>query len=311
LILVVTSKGDLTSDYVIQALNRLGASTVRLNTNDLLADWQFAVTPDGQRFSSGNRVIRPEVVTSVYYRRAYTPEPPTSADKTTWFFIAREARIVLRALYAALTCPWISHYAAIAAAENKPRQLAAARRLGFDVPDTIITNDPALAKAFIQHHGVVVTKALSYGDLGDGNVFHTNVVKGWSAEFADDIALAPALLQQFIKKEADYRVTVVDDRVFACRIDSQANERYAIDVRRGLSDPSMKHELVDLPEPTMRRCIGIVADLGLRFGAIDLAEDQDGRLWFLELNPNGQWAWIEVRTGAPISSAIAAALMNG
>jgi len=44
--------------------------------------------------------------------------------------------------------------------------------------------------------------------------------------------------------------------------------------------------------------------LGLRFAAIDLVLDQTGEYWFLEANPNGQWAWIESRTGLPISSAI-------
>jgi len=48
----------------------------------------------------------------------------------------------------------------------------------------------------------------------------------------------------------------------------------------------------------------------LRFSAIDLVEATDGDFWFLEANPNGQWAWIEQRTGAPVSAAIATALCS-
>ena len=34
----------------------------------------------------------------------------------------------------------------------------------------------------------------------------------------------------------------------------------------------------------------------------------DGPWWFLEVNPNGQWLWIEHATGLPIAAAVAAAL---
>jgi D-alanine-D-alanine ligase-like ATP-grasp enzyme len=37
-------------------------------------------------------------------------------------------------------------------------------------------------------------------------------------------------------------------------------------------------------------------ELGLRFGRIDLlANDLNlGKFWFLEVNPNGQWAWLDL-----------------
>ena len=50
--------------------------------------------------------------------------------------------------------------------------------------------------------------------------------------------------------------------------------------------------------------VALVDELNLRFGAIDLIRDVNGEYWFLECNPNGQWAWIENRTGLPISAAI-------
>ncbi len=45
-----------------------------------------------------------------------------------------------------------------------------------------------------------------------------------------------------------------------------------------------------------------------RFAALDFIVDPDDQWWFLECNPNGQWAWIEEETGLPISSALADAL---
>jgi glutathione synthase/RimK-type ligase-like ATP-grasp enzyme len=48
--------------------------------------------------------------------------------------------------------------------------------------------------------------------------------------------------------------------------------------------------------------------LGLKFSAIDLVVDVHGDVWFLELNPNGQWGFVELATGQPIGAAMAALL---
>jgi len=59
-----------------------------------------------------------------------------------------------------------------------------------------------------------------------------------------------------------------------------------------------------LPTEVAKACIALTQNLGLRFGALDFVLDPVGQLWFLEINPNGQWAWIETRTGHPIAAAI-------
>jgi len=281
----------------------------RVNTDDLLSSWRFIIEPNEAKLWSDKRVIRLRDVSSVYYRRAHAPRPLEKTSAEAWDFVAREARTALRGLYAHLSCPWISHHASITGAENKPLQLKLAREVGFSVPETLITNDPGTAQAFVRAREKTITKAVSYGDLGHGKVLHTSLVPGWSEDMASQISLAPTMLQEYVEKVADWRVTVVDDRVFACRIDSQSNPEYEIDMRRGLHDPTLAHELLPIPVADQLRCVELVRLLRLRFGAIDLAEGVDGALWFLEINPNGQWAWIEDRTGAPISDTLAAALI--
>ncbi|KUO10863.1 hypothetical protein [Streptomyces sp. DSM 15324] len=54
-----------------------------------------------------------------------------------------------------------------------------------------------------------------------------------------------------------------------------------------------------------------LADFGLSFGAFDFAVTASGAWWFLECNPNGQWAWLEDAAGLPITHAIADLLENG
>jgi len=57
-------------------------------------------------------------------------------------------------------------------------------------------------------------------------------------------------------------------------------------------------------------CIRLVERLGLCYGAIDMILTPDGRYVFLEINPSGQYAWIEMQTGLPISAAICDLLLD-
>jgi hypothetical protein len=50
---------------------------------------------------------------------------------------------------------------------------------------------------------------------------------------------------------------------------------------------------------------------GLSFGAFDFSVTPEGVWNALEINPEGQWGWIEQETGAPITEAIAAWLTEG
>ena len=114
----------------------------------------------------------------------------------------------------------------------------------------------------------------------------------------------PAILQPNLPKAYELRVTVVGERVFAARIDSQASRLTALDWRH-YEDPKVGYAAYDLPRDVADRCVRLVAGLGLSFGALDFIVTPDGRHVFLELNVNGQWAFVEMLTGMPIGDAIA------
>lgn len=308
MILALSSTGDITTDYVIRALTARSKDVVRVNTDALLVDWSLICDPLGICATSGDHSFRARDITSVYYRRARRPTPHPETHPESSIFAWREAHVALRGLYSQLDCPWISHYLAVIAAENRIHQMYLAERLGFPVPAWIVTNESSRAKDFFNRYERVVFKALSYGALGHGTAVHTSPVQQWNATHDAEVQICPTLLQVFVNKRYEYRVTVVDDQVFACRIDSQSNAKYAVDMRRGLMDSAMEHVACEIADDIKQFCIRIVSSLGLRFGAIDLVEDRNSRFWFLEINPTGQWAWVEDRTALPIAGALADAL---
>ncbi|HEV2567958.1 MvdC/MvdD family ATP grasp protein [Sphingomonas sp.] len=312
MILLVTNKRDITSDFVVLELKRRGADFVRLNTEDLPSA-SVTFTPDqGWTFHLSDGVALPlNSVPAAYYRRPGAPLPSEDADEATTEYVSAEWSAVLRSLWNALEGRWLSSPFAILRAEDKPRQLSAASELGFRVPSTLISNVVDEVIPFSERRACI-GKPLRTNLIGSdeaGKVIFTSRLRELRGEDPKAIQLAPIIIQEEVLKRRDLRVTVVGSQVFAAAIESQEQLETSVDWRKG-SRTDLAHHAVELPEHEANLCVELTRHLGLRFGAIDLIEDVHGQLWFLEINPNGQWAWIERRTGLPISSAIVDLLLE-
>jgi len=199
----------------------------------------------------------------------------------------------------------VSHPEAIRRASSKPLQLRDARSLGFDVPDTVLTNDRhELESLWQRSSGGVICKALTDGCVRTAGkqalLFTTKIDNDQVATLGPE----PHLFQALVPKLYDVRVTVIGDEVFATRIDSQTRPDGRVDWRRA-DGPALEHFPERLPDELAGRCLKLLQGYGLRFGAVDLAKRPDGGYSFFELNPNGQWAWIEQRTSVPLRARLA------
>lgn len=308
MILLATNKRDITTDFIVLELRHRGIEFVRLNTEDLAAAIVSYRPNEGGawRFMFGEREFSLSGVTAGYYRRPHAPDPPGNVvDPAVRDYCTEEWSAVLRSLWNALEGRWLNSPFSILRAEDKPRQLTLAHELGFNVPETLITNDYDQASTFVDGLNVIgkpLRKALiERGETGE--VLFTSRLDNLAPEDRNAVALAPIILQREVRKQCDIRATVVGDVVFAAGIYSQDQEETKVDWRKG-SRLDLRHEIVELPTKIREQCVGLARRLNLSFGAVDLILDKEGRYWFLEINPNGQWAWIERRTGLPISSAI-------
>jgi glutathione synthase/RimK-type ligase-like ATP-grasp enzyme len=313
-ILLATNKRDITTDFVVLELRRRNIPFLRLNTEDLP---QSAVTfepraVDGWQVTTDDLSHALSSFTAGYYRRPSTPVPAAEiSDPVAQEYCISEWSAVLRSLWNALDGRWLNSPFAILRAEDKPKQLAVAASLGFQIPDTIVTNDAQAAIRFADRHKII-GKPLRHALLERGKtgevIFTTRLCRA-DLEDGAAVSLAPCIFQREIPKKCDVRVTVVGKNVFAVAIWSQATTDTATDWRKG-SNPDLVHEIIDLPVEISERCIALTQLFDIAFGAIDLVLDQEDDYWFLEINPNGQWAWIERRTGLPITSAIVDALLE-
>lgn len=314
-VIVITNKSDITSDFVILRLKEKQVPFYRFNTDELTKSVFVSLN-----FSSGefllfdtyqNKYIDLLSFTSVYYRRPELPEIKSSQLSNGEFkFIASEILFTLEGVYKVLEKAfWVSDPYAIRQAENKPYQLLVAKRLGLNIPDSLITNDPNLFNKFVRN-GERIIKPIKSGLIEDGTddkIIFTSLVTTNEID-EEQIIPCPQFIQEHIVKVADIRTTIVGNKIFTARIDSQQYSETKVDWRRG--ENSLNHSTLVLPKKLNNKLIQLVKYFNLQFGAIDLIQDVKGEYHFLEINPNGQWAWIEKQTGMKISDEIVNLLVN-
>lgn len=317
MILIVTNREDHTADWLILELMNRGAKFFSFNTEDYVVDTKVTwAPPHPAHIEVRGKTCDMNSVTSVWYRRPVSPRVAggLSDERVDW--AVGEAREVLEGIWRAHQSPlWVNHPDRNLAASSKPQQIAFASSAGFPVPESLITNDSDEVREFaIAHRQGIICKPLRSGRIpigGREHLFFTSLLDGGAIQnLGEQLGPEPYLFQALIEKHYDVRVTVIGDEAFGARIDSQRSSSSRIDWRRGAPE-SLRHEIVDLPQAVGKRCVDLVKHYGLQFGAIDLAVDHDGRYVFFELNPNGQWAWIEQVTGLPLRSHLADLLQRG
>lgn len=302
-VLVVTNLDDPTTDLVIDELHDRGVPVVRFDSGDFPATLsvEAAVTPDGIEGTlyTPTRSADLSRVRSLYYRRPSGFIFP-HLDQQAARFAVTQARYGLGGVLASLPgCLYVNHPHRIGDAEFKPSGLAVAVDVGFQVPPTLVTSRPEAAQAFIKRYGPVIYKPFSAPFYQVDGVSCTVEVAEVAAEEVDgSVAGTAHLFQQRVEKAGDVRVTVVGDKVFCVRIDSDL-----LDWRTDYS--RLTYSVVSPPESITRALYDYLARFGLVFGAFDFAVDRQRRWWFLECNPSGQWAWLESETGLPMVGAMA------
>lgn len=317
-VLIVSNKLDPHVDAVIRELHQIDCPVFRLNTEDLCSGFDLDIRMERGEMSGGFqsklRSLDLCSIRSILYRRPQKPEARAIEDLTVREFAQKEMDTCLNWLWQALQCFWVSKPSSIKKANSKIDQLRIAPVIGFEVPRTLITSNPSSALQFIKEcGGMVINKVLNDGAIqkdGNPHVVYTHRVTEQNLLQLDLVRHMPCVFQERIEKKFELRITIVGSAVFATEIHSQQSERTREDWRRyDLSNTP--HRVHQLPKEVEEACLRLVQHYDLAFGAIDMIVTPDGRYVFLEINPNGQWLWIERLTGLPIAKTMAQMLAQG
>lgn len=319
MILIFTESQDVHADLVEAKLRRQGASVFRLDWAEFPSAASLSVEFSGGRkrvrLTRGREGLDLSECTAAWLRRPNKPQASARvAHPLLRTYVEEECTQVLLDTWNTLDIPWLPgppH--AIRHADCKQLQLQWATELGLEIPPTLITNDPdAFLEFYRQHEGRLIDKLPSVvlaATVRTGNELmrYTQPVTTRDVGYARRLRHSPVLFQAQVPKQFELRITVVGEEVLAAEIHSQSTRRTQLDWRH-YDWGHTPYRVHRLPDSIRRACLALVSRLGLRFGAIDMIVTPDGRYVFLEVNPNGQWLWIEEETGLPISDALCATL---
>lgn len=307
-VLLVTERADLSADLLVVELSRRGVPFFRFNQEEfpsrVHACWHSSANQI--LIESASDGIEGAEIAFAWYRRYKGPDSSTEGyDATCTEFVTRESRGFLAGLWSIARWPWVNHPANVAEAEQKVLQLHRALELGMVVPDTLVGNHPQRVRNFLDTQEAV-GKTIVGGSLVDGSrslFVYTTPLESDDAKSSTSIAASPIIVQQRINGAKDVRVTIVDDEAFSVEIDVEGKGVHEVDWRL-VPDERLCYSPRTLPASVAKLCIRLVRSFGLRYGALDLLRTVDGEYVFLELNPSGQWGWIERALELPITSRL-------
>jgi len=275
-VLVVAGDGDEHAKVVENELLRLGARFLRLDISNVQR-FSFTSRPGTPLSIEGRQV---GTGSTVWWRRpgsldisGMAADEALLAEAEAWTIF----EAVIRSSGARIIDPpWIIHQA-----EDKMYQLQCAQTLGLVIPDTLVTNSIAEARAFL-NVGPIVAKATS---SGPGLAPFVDEV---TSDLVDLVTTLPVFLQRAVPADADLRLVTIGDQVSAWRRQRRAGDPWdwrAIDPS-GLDFHAMSDAGIVWP------AVRLAQVLGLTFSVQDWLDIQNDRI-FLEVNPQGQWLFLE------------------
>lgn len=317
LIFFICSKTDLTADLVLLEIEkRKNFEVLRFNVEDFPLKLGFTSPIPTDRntilsilgIKSGGPISLGQI-RSVYYRPHHEPRPSRKIkDIVQRELILEQSELVIEWLEDIIPCFWLNSPRACIKARSKVIQLKIASSVGFKIPNSIITNNPDDFLAFYNRHaGKVAAKLLQATPASrklPGFIF-TKRISPEDLKLKNQIKYFPVLFQEYVDKSFEVRATVVGKKVFAAKIDSQKLLNTQNDWRHYHFGHPPPHSAFSLPKEISKKLIKINDTLRINFGAYDLVYTPRGEYVFLEVNANGQWAWIQELTKLPIASAIA------
>lgn len=326
-VLIVSSADDLHANALAYALKRKGHGCECLFTPDFPTLLAMSMRQDPEDRASrllmrGHGITeddQSEPFDTIWLRRqkgAFLPEDMHPGDKEIASYQCESfLASVLAFLDRGPGTFWVNPMSSDPWARQKPYQLRSAVRAGLTIPDTLVSNDPAEIRAFLREQGGVVAHKLlenaAWISGDEEHVFAAYTAPVTAEQLPEDavVRLCPGIFQPLLQKRFEVRVACLGDFLVALRINSQTNDRAATDWRAGQFNIEM--EPYTLPQEVAEGCRRLLKGLGLAYGAIDFVVTPEGEHVFLEVNPQGQFLFLEDRAGLPLLDMFSEFLVAG
>lgn len=305
--LVISSSVDYSTDLICFELHEQKKQYLRLN-RDMFGEYEIifslqerkmTIKMDGSLYAISASNLKGVLFRAPVFLRShkqYTLKEQLYRSQWSAF---------IRNLVVFENAKWINHPVKTYCAENKLYQLQCARDVGLTTPETFVGNILSQGIAPTRKYVVKSLDTALFYDESQEYFTYTSVVEGCEL-IASNIADAPIILQEFLQDKLDIRVTVIGNTLLPVGITKNGENIYG-DWRKNAKD-TLQYQTIALPDDISDKIIRLMKKLGLLFGGIDLAFS-NGKYYFIEVNPTGEWGWLSPYSSIPIEKAIVAELV--
>ena len=314
-VLILTHLEDSHASSVRDYLSKRKVENFTVVTENLLKDYKINFSSNDLIYTIGDRNETIELTPSwnIWNRRIMIPDRKKGMPKDLQDLVTDECEKTWDGLLMAHKGKVVNRPQNHFYANSKLDQIKFALENSMLVPDTIVTTDPNKLRDFYEKHRGNICFKLQKGatiKTPEGNkIVYTNKVTREQMENASLVSSHPSLFQEYIDKEFEIRIISTDKNSTGIVIHSQDSEISKIDYRR-YDLENVKYNHIELPKDVKSFCSNMLVHYGLHFGAFDFIYSKEGRYVFLELNPNGQWLWLQEQSGYDLTGEVAENLIE-
>jgi hypothetical protein len=273
--LIITESYDTTTDLLIDII---GSKKIFRFNFDLYNDYKFKINSDGLLLESEHQKIEDWDIKKVFWRKPFINNLKKS--EVTGDYVNQEIKYIFRELFnyssllnkTILVKPNYENYL------GKITQMQIAKKY-FNIPEWEISWNYDL------NGENKIVKSLSSCDLNNQRILYTTKVN-----VKDLNTSYPWFIQNYIPCEKDITIVHIDGLNFPFELTKEDNE---IDWRKKQQFVNQNWQRHSLPDFIDRSINSYMTDCGLKFGRLDFIYSRN-EYHFLEVNPNGQWAWLDI-----------------
>lgn len=318
MILILSEEHDQATNGVIDWLRLWKQPVLRINDSDEIRIREIRLSPSGNQVSfslnDDTRIHTLSAMQAYWYRRgdvrlkAATVASGLALSEQVSAYLGKETRKLREFFLRELDRIPNRIGSIFDLNNNKLCNLATAAECGLLVPDTHIVTQTARLRPLL------VTPKISKAIYNNFDVFAPGYrISSYTSQVAEeDIpageALFPSLVQDFIDKQFDVRVFYLRGKTWAAAVFSQNDAQTRTDYRRYNDGRPNRAEAISLPGTLRARINKLMKRLGMACGSLDFALTSDGRFYFLEVNPVGQFSTLSFSCGFNLEKAIATEL---
>lgn len=288
--------GDLSTEKVMDWLHFYEHPFLRINLQDFLDNnASFSLFPP--EFTIRDCHVEANRINAVWYRRTGAFERSDFYKNHQKHLVSETAEFLnreyttLKNSFAALfpNAYWLNH--PLSASVNKIQVLHKAHRCGLSVPLTYVVNSRTQLLTLLRQRSLICKSVYESMVLKIGAATYMMYTEELTLDIAEGLGeqFYPSMVQEKIEKAYEVRVFYLDGKFYAMAIFSQLDAQTKLDFRQYNDDKPNRNVLYKLSDELQRNLHRLMQALDLNCGSIDLIRGADGKYYFLEVNPVGQY----------------------